>query len=124
VIVVIAAFILLIAGEAAGMFLFMVTKSAWASFLVVILFGFSFGAASPVRMAMVPPLFGLKATGAILGWATLAWSVGGIVGPYLAGYVYDVTKSYDIAFLTRGLLLILGVLAVCFWGSHRKEPAS
>ena len=111
-----------IAGEAVGMFLFMVTKSAWAFFLVSILFGFSLGAASPVRMAMVPPLFGLKSIGAMLGWATFAWSVGGIVGPYLAGYVYDVTKSYDIAFLTGGLLLLVGVLSVCFWGSHREKP--
>jgi len=114
------ALLLLIAGEAVAMFLFMATKSAWSFYLVAILFGFSFGAASPVRMAMVPPLFGLRAIGGILGYATFAWSVGGIVGPYLAGYVYDVSKSYDIAFLTGGVLLVIGVLAVQFLGSHRR----
>jgi MFS family permease len=110
----------LILGEAAAMFLFMVTESAWAFYLVAVLFGFSFGAASPVRMAMVPPLFGLRAVGAILGWATFAWSLGGIAGPYLAGAVYDAGKSYDLAFLAGGMLLVIGAATVLVFGSHRR----
>jgi MFS family permease len=113
--------LVLIAGEALAMFLFIFTKSTWSFYAVAIIFGFSVGAASPVRMAMVPPLFGLKAIGTILGLATFAWSVGGIAGPFLAGYVFDVSQSYDIAFVSGGMLLIIGVLAVYFFGSHRTK---
>jgi MFS family permease len=74
-----------------------------------------------VRLAMLPPLFGLKSIGTLLGIATFAWSVGGIAGPYLAGYIFDASQSYDIAFLSGGMLLIIGVLAVYFFGSHRKK---
>jgi MFS family permease len=113
------ALLVLIAGEALAMFLFIFTKSTWAFYAVAIMFGFSFGAASPVRMAMIPPLFGLKSIGIILGLATFAWSVGGIAGPFLSGYIFDVSHSYDRAFVSGGMLLLIGVLTVYFFGSHR-----
>ena len=115
------ALLVLIAGEALAMFLFIFTHSTWSFYAVAILFGFSFGAASPVRMAMIPPLFGLKSIGIILGLATFAWSVGGIAGPYLSGYIFDVSHSYDTAFVFGGMLLVIGVLSVYFFGSHRTK---
>lgn len=115
------ALLVLIAGEALAMFLFIFTKSTWSFYAVGVLFGFSFGAASPVRMAMIPPLFGLKSIGTILGLATFAWSIGGITGPFLSGYIFDVSHSYDIAFVSGGVLLIIGVLTVYFFGSHRTK---
>jgi MFS family permease len=115
------ALLFLIAGEALAMFLFIFTKSTWSFYVIAVVFGFSVGAASPVRMAMVPPLFGLKSIGAMLGIATFAWCVGGITGPYLAGYIFDVSQSYDIAFVSGGMLLIIGVVTVYFFGSHRKK---
>jgi MFS family permease len=115
------ALIVLIASEALAMFLFIVTKSAWSFYIVAIIFGFSLGASSPVRMAMVPPLFGLKAIGTILGLATFAWAVGGITGPFLSGYIFDVSQSYDIAFVSGGVLLMIGIVTVYFFGSHRTK---
>jgi OFA family oxalate/formate antiporter-like MFS transporter len=115
------ALLVLIAGEALALFLFIFTKSIWSFHAVAIIFGFSVGAASPVRLAMVPPLFGLKAIGTILGIATFAWSVGGIAGPFLAGYIFDRSQSYDIAFVAGGTLLMIGVLSVYFFGSHRTK---
>jgi len=116
------ALLVVVLGMAAAMLLFMLTKQAWSFFLVALLFGFSYGTASPVRMSLVAPLFGFKAIGAVLGSTTFAWSVGGIVGPYLAGSIHDATHpaSYAFAFLTGGLLLVLGALSVQFWGSHKK----
>jgi MFS family permease len=115
------ALLVLIAGEALAMFLFIFTHSTWSFYAVAIVFGFSFGAASPVRMAMIPPLFGLKSIGIILGLATFAWSVGGIAGPFLSGYIFDVSRSYDKAFVSGGMLLLIGVLTVYFFGSHRTK---
>lgn len=115
------ALIVLIAGEALAMFLFIFTRSAWSFYAVAIIFGFSLGASSPVRMAMVTPLFGLKSVGTIIGLATFAWSIGGITGPFLSGYIFDVSHSYDIAFVSGGLLLMIGIVTVYFFGSHRTK---
>lgn len=114
------ALLALVGGEAVAMFLFIFTRSTWAFYLVALLFGFNFGAAAPVRMGMAPPLFGLRAIGAVLGFATFAWSAGGIAGPFLAGAVYDSSESYDWAFLIGGLLLIIGVLAIFWLGSYKR----
>jgi MFS family permease len=108
-------------GQAACLLLFIATHSVWSFYLVSVLFGFVFGAATPVRMAMVAPLFGLRSVGALLGWATFAWSAGGIASPYLAGYVHDATGSYTWAFFGCGMLLLAAAASVALWGRQKKD---
>jgi MFS family permease len=119
-----ATLLVLILGEAVAMFLFIFTRSVWSFYAVGILFGFSVGAASPVRMAMVPPLFGLRSIGTILGFATFAWAIGGFAGPLLAGSIFDLSHSYDVAFVCGAMLLMIGVFDVYFFGSHKTKMAS
>jgi MFS family permease len=111
----------LLALEALAIFLFILSRSAWEFYVVAILLGFSFSAGSPVRMGMMVPLFGLRSIGTILGLASLAFSLGGIAGPFMAGYVFDLRDSYDMAFLIAAILLSVGALTVCVFGSHRKK---
>jgi predicted MFS family arabinose efflux permease len=106
-------------GQAICMALFIATRSVWSFYLVALVYGFAFGAATPVRIAMVAPLFGLRSVGALLGWSTFAWSIGGIASPYLTGYVYDATGSYLWAFIACGMLLLLAALTVASWGEHK-----
>jgi MFS family permease len=114
------ALLVLIALEALAMFLFIATRSVWSFYVVAILLGFSFSAASPVRMGMAAPLFGLRSIGSILGCATLAFSTGAIVGPFLAGYIFDSRQSYSLAFLVGGILLLIGALSAYLFGSHQR----
>ena len=114
------ALLVLCAGQAVVFFLFIPTSSLWAFYVVAALLGFCFSASTPVRQAMAPPLFGLKSIGAVLGFAYLAWSVGAVVGPFLAGLIYDLTGSYDLAFLLGGVLLLAGAASVHIWGKHKS----
>jgi OFA family oxalate/formate antiporter-like MFS transporter len=114
--------LIVLIGQGLAMLLFTVTKNAWSFFLVIALFGFTYGTGSPVRMSMIPPLFGLRSIGTMLGCTTFAWSIGGLVGPYFAGYVHDVTEQYAFAFLAGGILCAIGALSVHLWGSHKREP--
>ncbi len=107
--------------QALAMFLFTVTASAWSFFVVAALFGFTYGTAAPVRMGLIPPLFGLKCIGSMLGCTTFAWSIGGLVGPTVAGYIHDATDKYVWAFVASGVVYILGALSVWFWGSHKQD---
>ncbi len=115
------ALLVLCVGQAAALFLFVVTSSFWAFCAVAVLLGFCFAASTPVRQTMVPPLFGLKSIGAILGYAYLAWAAGALIGPFLAGLIYDFTLSYDLAFVLGGVLLLIGAASVYVWGGHRGE---
>jgi MFS family permease len=113
------ALVVLCAGQAVAFFLFILTSSLWAFYVVAALLGFCFSASTPVRQAMAPPLFGLKSIGAVLGFAYLSWSIGAVAGPYLAGLIYDLTQSYDLAFVLGGVLLLVGAASVYVWGSHK-----
>ena len=117
------ALLLLILGQAATILLFLATRSAWSFYLVSMLFGFCFSASVPVRMGMVAPLFGLKSVGSILGYATLAWSVGGVISPFASGAVHDATDSYTWVFIAGCVLLVVGAVSVFFWGEHKHEPS-
>ena len=111
--------LVLCVGQAVALFLFVPTASLWAFYVVAALLGFCFAASTPVRQAMVPPLFGLKSIGAVLGLAYLAWSVGAVAGPFLAGLIYDRTQNYDFAFVLGGMLLLVGAASIYAWGSHK-----
>jgi nitrate/nitrite transporter NarK len=73
---------------------------------------------------MAPPLFRLGSIGALLGLATFAWSAGGIAGPFVVGWILDVTRSYMMAFVFGALLLAVGVASVVLFGSHRQAKAA
>ena len=115
------ALLLVCAGQAVAFFLFVPTSSLWAFFLVAALLGFSFSVSTPVRQAMAPSLFGLRSIGAVLGFAYLAWSIGAVAGPFLAGLIYDHTQSYDLAFVLGGALLLIAAASVYAWGSHKAS---
>jgi MFS family permease len=117
------ALLLLCAGQAVALFLFTLASSLWAFYLLAALLGFCFSASTPVRQAMAPPLFGLKSIGAVLGFAYLAWSMGAVAGPFLAGLIYDLTRSYDLAFVLAGVLLVIGAASVHVWGAHKGGPS-
>jgi len=72
--------------------------------------GFSFGITPPTCFASIADCFHGRNFGSIQGTAILAVAIGAAVGPWLAGYLHDVTGSYVIPFsLVLGALLLAGV---------------
>jgi MFS family permease len=105
------------------MLLLIAATSMWAFYLLAAAVGFAFSATVPVRMAVVPPFFGLRGIGTIIGLTALSFSVGAIAGPFLAGYIFDSTASYHLAFLMLGSLLLAGALALQFLRAPRARGA-
>jgi MFS family permease len=104
----------LIALQAVSLFLFIWATALWMLFAWGAVFGFGLGGSMAIRMSIIPEYFGTKAVGTLIGIAGVAWGLGGIVGPILAGYIFDTTASYNVAFFTGGLLLLLGMIAALF----------
>jgi MFS family permease len=104
----------LIALQAVSLFLFIWATALWMLFALGAVFGFGLGGSMAIRMSIIPEYFGTKAVGTLIGIAGVAWGLGGIVGPILAGYIFDTTASYNVAFFTGGLLLLLGMIAALF----------
>ena len=78
------------------------------------MFGFGWGANSTIRMSMVSEFYGVRSVGTLIGLTHIAWSVGGIIGPVLAGHIFDISGSYRVAFSVGGLLMMVGMMATYY----------
>jgi sugar phosphate permease len=84
---------------ALAVLLFAAIHQPWQIFLVLPLFGLGWGGIIPVRPALQAELFGLRAFGAIQGLVFTIATFGGLIGPVFAGWMYDQTESYRLAFV-------------------------
>jgi len=92
-------FLALICGLSALMF----TETHWVLFCVIAVYGFGHGGFFTVVSPTVAEYFGMRAHGAVFGTVLFFGTLGGAAGPILAGYIFDTTGSYFIAF--AGLLV-------------------
>ena len=74
------------------------TLHPWMPYLYGVLFGFPLGLCSGVALATAADLFQGKHFGAIMGVLVGLLIGGGAIGPWLAGYIFDVTGNYAQAF--------------------------
>jgi MFS family permease len=82
----------------------------WMLYLFAAVFGFGHGGFSSSESPLAAKLFGLKAHGSILGTAVLGFSIGAGIGPVLAGYTFDLSGTYQLAFLVCVLICAIGIL--------------
>jgi MFS family permease len=91
---------------------------AWPLYLYAVFFGLGFGARGPIISAIAADLFPGKAFGTIFGLISIGHGVGGALGPWFGGYVYDRVGSYALAF-ELALVALCGVIG-CFWLATRR----
>jgi sugar phosphate permease len=104
---------LLSAGAVSLLFLIRDASHLWMPVLFAVCFGLGVGTAGPVFYSAAADLFHGRHFGSILGTITLGFSLGGAIGPPLAGFIHDKTHSYFFAFF-----IILGSLlasALLMW---------
>ena len=75
------------------------TTSLWMLLSFVAIYGFFYGSHVPLIPALIRSYFGTESLGQIIGVAHAVCLIGGAISPPLAGYIYDVTGSYAVAFL-------------------------
>jgi MFS family permease len=83
-------------------------------------FGLTWGARGPAITAKTADLFPGPNLGAILGVITIGTGLGAAGGSWMAGWVFDVTGSYHVAFWLSILFYACG--SVAFW-ALRRPPA-
>ncbi len=83
------------------------------------MFGFGVGGVVPMHGAVVGKTFGRDRFGAVLGLMRPAMFPIQILGVPFAGWIFDVTGSYDVAFQVFLGLYLLAALAVSFY----RQPA-
>ena len=80
----------------------------WMLFLFAVIYGFAHGGFFTVVSPMVAELFGTGSHGVLFGIILFSGTLGGAVGPLMAGWTFDVTGSYRLVFLVLSVLTLIG----------------
>lgn len=85
-------------------------REMWAFYLFAVAFGCVMGGSGAAESPMVARLFGLSSHGLIYGVVHLGFTVGAAIGPFVTGYIFDVTGGYQTAFLVCAAFGIIGIV--------------
>jgi MFS family permease len=107
--------------QAAAVFSLMGIRDVSAFYVVAVVFGVAYGGVVTQLPLLAVELFGLRSSGSIIGLEMLGTSIGGAIGPVLGGYFFDVTSSYNLAFLISAICVIVAMLLILLLRLPRKE---
>ena len=94
----------------AALFWLVPAKEVWRLYLFAIVFGFAHGGMGAQESPLLAGLFGLRSHGSIFGVAGVGFTIGAALGPVVAGYIFDVTYSYQLAFLISAAVIVVGLV--------------
>ena len=107
--------------QGGAMVLFTQSSEFWHFLFAATLHGAGYAAFSAMRTFVLSTSIGMASLGTSVGllrWVELPF---GVLASPLAGFVYDATKSYDIAFLTFAALLFIGCIGPFFIADSRPK---
>ena len=96
------------------------SSELWMLHLFAIVLGVAMGSIGTSESPLVARLFGLKNHGLIYAVVVLGFTAGGAVGPFVTGYIYDVTGSYYSAFLACIAFMVAGLILTVLLKPTRK----
>jgi MFS family permease len=80
----------------------------------VVIYGLTYGGCIPLLMAFRGDIFGRKNFAQMSGIMSPFRMIGNVVGPVLAGYLFDVTGSYKVAFVSFAALAVMSGVSFYF----------
>ena len=85
----------------------------WMLYIYAALFGFGAGLVSPAIAAGCADIFHGKHFGVIYGVVVAGEGVGGALGPWLGGFIHDITGSYFSAIIV--CIVAYCIACLCMW---------
>lgn len=93
----------------------------WWLLLLAVFMGGTMASYAALMLIMTAEAVPSRLIGSAIGYNAVAWSVGGVVGPPLFGYVLDVSGNhYGIAWVSIGAFMLVGAAAL--WFGYRYQP--
>ena len=101
---------------------FLYAGEVWNLVLFTFIFGYAYGAFFAVQPLIIGQFFGMKALSTIYGAYAPFVTIAGAVGPTIAGRIFDVTGSYDLAFIICIIVMAACLLPLCSLKQLRDVP--
>jgi MFS family permease len=89
------------------------SRSPWAFYLFAVLFGIPYGGEATQIPLVISRFFGTRVMATLMGVTVFIIGLGGALGPWLAGKIFDTTDSYNWAFVA-GAVASAGSMIIIF----------
>jgi len=106
----------------AGLVVLLQVTSVRGLFFYAVVFGFGYGSLAPLAPILLADRFGRHVLGSVYGFFTLFLGIGGSIGPYLAGLIYDRFGAYT--YVWQADIVIMIFVAAYILTLKPKEPES
>ena len=90
----------------------------WPLYVYAVCFGLGYGARGPIISAIAADRFPGRSFATIFGFISIGHGLGGALGPWYGGALYDRLESYTLAF-ALSCVSLCGVIG-CFWVATRR----
>jgi MFS family permease len=84
----------------------------WMLYLFAVFYGITHGGFFTAISPIVAEFFGINAHGVLFGIVAFSGTIGGAIGPFVAGYIFDITAGYSLAFWLGTLVSTLGLMLI------------
>jgi MFS family permease len=100
---------------------FYTTGSEYLFYIVAALIGFNFGGNFALFPAATADSFGSDTVGINYGYVFTAYGIGGIAGPFIAGYVQDNGMSFTYAFIPAAIMCFVAMALALMYKPEAKR---
>jgi len=97
--------------QSSGLVLFIVADGSNLAWVAAVVFGLGFGGIGALIPLTVAEAFGIRHFGSILGVIHMAGVIPVVIGPLMAGIIFDKTDNYDLAF---GITIVMFLSGAAF----------
>jgi MFS family permease len=104
------AFIICFILISAALFFLLTAREVWMLYLTAAVLGFGSGGGATLESPLVAELFGIRSHGLIMGVQSFSITIGAASGPFIAGYIFDSTGSYQAAFTVCAAVSVVGLI--------------
>ena len=100
------------------------SATLWMFYVFTVAFGMATGCWFPQGPVLAARIFGARDMGSIFAALLLGSGLGGVIGPIIAGFVFDALDSYQIAFVVGTVVTSAAVLLAFTLRDRRLSPTS
>ena len=107
--------------QGVGIFIFVNANTLQLLYLFVVVYGLGYGGVIPLAIALRADLFGRRNYATIAGITMAIATIGTVAAPIFAGYLYDTTQSYSLAFYIFMVMIVLSGVFFLFIPRASKQ---
>jgi MFS family permease len=98
------------------------THDLWSFYLFAVIFGFTYGGEVPQIPLFIGKFFGTRTMATLMGLTLFVGNIGGALGSWSAGKIFDVTGSYRWAFIIGAIAgLVSLMLSLVLKSLNRRD---